>query len=158
MPLEIKSFHSLEKFKKNLNPGSQKIIRPSSHRFHIEVLFKQSTTFSAIVYDLITNTLYHYENDKDDVCFCYSGGFLMLLLLSLMIMIEILNEFLRFENTVTFIISKLHFTWAFYFGKKCLRSLQLNYTKITQNLKEQIRRTKQNYVYISLFLSLGYPF
>ena len=158
MPLEIKSFHSLEKFKKNLNPGSQKIIHPSSHRFHIEVLFKQSTTFSAIVYDLITNTLYHYETDKDDVCFCYSGGFLILLLLSLMIMIEILNEFLRFGNNVTFIISKLHFTWAFYFGKKCLRSFTVKSHKNNFPVNTKFERTKQNYVYISLFLSLGYPF
>ena len=47
-------------------------------------------------------------NDKDDnVTFYYSGGFLILLSLSLKIMMEILNDFLWVGNIVTFISSIL---------------------------------------------------
>ena len=71
---------------------------PSSHRFHIEVLFKHF--FSTIVYDFITNRLCYYGNVKDDnVSFYYSGG--------LKIMMEIMKNFLRVGNIVAFIISIL---------------------------------------------------
>ena len=54
----------------------------------------------------MTNTLCYYENDKDDnVSFYYSGGFLIVLSLSLKIMMEILNDFLPVGNIVTFLIS-----------------------------------------------------
>ena len=44
--------------------------------------------------------------DKDDnVSFYYSGGFLIFLSLSLKIMMEILNDFLRVGNILTFFIS-----------------------------------------------------
>ena len=50
----------------------------------------------------------YYENDKgDNVSFYYSEGFLILLSLSIRIMMKILNDFLRVENIVTFIISVL---------------------------------------------------
>ena len=56
---------------------------------------------------IISNTLYYYGNDKDyNVSFDYSGGFLVLLLsLSLMTMMEILNNFLQVGNIVIFIVS-----------------------------------------------------
>ena len=57
-------------------------------------------SFSTIAHDFIANRLYYYGNDKDDnVSFYYSGGFLiLLLLLSLLIMVEILSDFLQAGN------------------------------------------------------------
>ena len=52
----------------------------------------------------MTNTLCYYGNDKDDnVSFYYSGGFLIVLSLSLKIMMEILNDFSIFYLAATFI-------------------------------------------------------
>ena len=60
-PLEFKSFCSLEELPRNLNRGSHKILHagsvnlPSSHRFHIDVLFKHFV--STFVYDFFTDMI-----------------------------------------------------------------------------------------------------
>ena len=71
VPLEIKSSHSLEEFKKKIKSWipeycPSKLCKTYLHCIGFILKYFLSISFSTIVYDFITNTLYYYGNDKDD--------------------------------------------------------------------------------------------